>query len=63
MKVILFDVDRTLVHDGHAGKVAFELTFRDIFGIDHEFRIMAGKTDSSILLEALEENDIKENKI
>ena len=62
MKIILFDVDRTLVHDGYAGKIAFEQAFRELFGVDHQFRIMAGKTDSSILLEAIKEKNIPEDR-
>jgi len=62
MKVILFDIDRTLVHDGGAGKKALFFSFKKVFGIDHDFGIMAGKTDSSILKQALKANNIEENK-
>ena len=62
MKVVLFDIDKTLVHDGNAGKMALITAFQKIFGIDHDFGIMAGKTDSSILKQALKANNIEENK-
>jgi len=62
MKVILFDIDRTLVHDGNAGKIALIQSFRKMFGIDNDFGIMAGRTDSSILRDALYINNIKEEK-
>lgn len=41
MKVILFDIDGTLVHDGGAGKKALFLSFKKIFGIRHDFGRMA----------------------
>ena len=61
MKVILFDMDKTLVHDGGAGKKALIFSFKKIFGIDHDFGVMAGKTGSSILQKALRINHINES--
>lgn len=65
MKVILFDIDGTLIHDGGAGKLAMIKAFQEIFGICHHFDTMAGKTDPGILKQAIQSHNIKEetNKI
>lgn len=55
MKVLLFDIDGTLLHSGGAGRRAMEKAFEELTGIADGFRgiEMSGKTDSSILDEAL----------
>lgn len=55
VKLILFDIDGTLIDSGGAGSRSLDLAFKKIFGVDHAFRgiEMAGKTDPQILKEAL----------
>ncbi|MGO9613983.1 MAG: HAD family hydrolase [Dissulfurispiraceae bacterium] len=55
MKLVLFDVDGTLLSSGGAGTVSLNLAFRDLFTIYDAFRDinMAGKTDIQIIKEGL----------
>lgn len=55
MKLILFDIDDTLLSSGGAGTKAMNLAFEDIFSIPHAFKgiSMAGKTDIRIMKEGL----------
>lgn len=55
-KLILFDIDCTLVNTGGAGSRALNLIFEDLFSIKDAFRTvrMAGKTDPAIIREGLE---------
>ncbi len=67
MKLILFDIDGTLVHSGGAGKRAMERSFEKVYGIPgglHDISLM-GRTDPSILRQALEKWDLewKENEV
>jgi phosphoglycolate phosphatase-like HAD superfamily hydrolase len=54
-KLVLFDVDGTLILTGRAGVRAMTLAFRDVFGVDDGFAhiSMAGLTDSFLLASAL----------
>jgi phosphoglycolate phosphatase len=54
IKVILFDIDGTLVLTGGAGGRAMTLAFEDLFKVSDAFRNMpmAGRTDSWILADA-----------
>ncbi len=54
-KLILFDIDGTLVSMGGAGTKAMNLAFNELFSIDDAFREipMAGKTDIQIIKEGL----------
>jgi phosphoglycolate phosphatase-like HAD superfamily hydrolase len=65
-KLILFDIDGTLIHTGGAGVRALDRSFRDLFGREKAFEgiVMAGKTDMQIMKEGLERNGfppLKEN--
>jgi phosphoglycolate phosphatase len=53
VKLVLFDIDGTLVHTGHAGTKAFAQTFAHIFGLRHGSEKMkfAGRTDVSLVRE------------
>jgi len=53
VKLVLFDIDGTLVHTGHAGTKAFAQTFAHIFGLKHGSEKMkfAGRTDVSLVRE------------
>jgi len=55
MKLILFDIDETLLYSGGAGRRAMTRSFAEIFGVDDGFKgmSMSGKTDPAILREAL----------
>ena len=54
-KLLLFDIDGTLLTSGGAGERALRLGFRDRFGIDDELSSIeiAGRTDSGIVREML----------
>ncbi|HET6513852.1 MAG TPA: HAD family hydrolase [Thermodesulfovibrionales bacterium] len=55
MKLILFDIDGTLLDSGGAGTRSLNLAFEEIFAIREAFKgiSMAGKTDIQILKEGL----------
>ena len=54
VKLVLFDIDGTLIRSGGAGVQAFERTFTEIFGLKEATRRMkfAGRTDVSLVREA-----------
>jgi phosphoglycolate phosphatase-like HAD superfamily hydrolase len=54
-KLILFDIDGTLIRTAGAGRQSMEIAFEQVWGIEHGFRdiSMMGKTDPGILQEAL----------
>ena len=60
MKLILFDIDGTLVETGGTGMRAFAEALRELFGIENGLRGISldGKTDPLILQEALNEHGI-----
>jgi len=51
--VLLFDIDGTLLWTGGAGRIAFNKTFEDLFGIRHAWGDLCpdGKTDPGIIRE------------
>jgi phosphoglycolate phosphatase len=51
MKILLFDIDGTLIRTGRAGSRAMNRAFEDLFGIPGAFNDvpMAGRTDKGIL--------------
>ncbi len=55
-RLVLFDIDGTLVLTGGAGVRAMTRAFEAVFQVPDAFRgvVMAGRTDQAILLEALE---------
>lgn len=59
-RLLLFDVDNTLLWSGGAGGKAMGLAFRDLFGIDDAFgRVeFSGRTDRYILTTALGQHGI-----
>jgi phosphoglycolate phosphatase len=59
-RLLLFDVDNTLLWSGGAGALAMGLAFRDLFGIDDGFKGVefSGRTDRYILGEALRHHGI-----
>jgi phosphoglycolate phosphatase-like HAD superfamily hydrolase len=54
-KLVLFDIDGTLISAGGAGTRAMNLAFHELFGIEDAFKdiSMAGKTDPQIMKEGL----------
>jgi phosphoglycolate phosphatase len=56
VRLVLFDVDGTLVHTGHAGTRAFAKTFAVEFNLHHgaEKIKFAGRTDTSLVREFFE---------
>jgi phosphoglycolate phosphatase-like HAD superfamily hydrolase len=59
-KLILFDIDGTLISSGGAGTRALTKAFNDIFSISDGFEgiEMAGKTDIEIMREGMQRHDI-----
>lgn len=55
MKLVLFDIDGTLVDSGGAGRRALERAFHTVLSVENAFAgySMAGKTDIQIVKEAL----------
>src|SRR5947207_6584545 len=59
-RLLLFDIDGTLIHSGGAGVQALKSAFKERFGIDddlHDIEI-AGMTDSGIVLSILKKHNI-----
>jgi len=61
MKILLFDIDGTLIHSGGSGKHAMEVAFAEIYGIANglEDVLLAGQTDPKILLDAFQKYDLE----
>lgn len=55
MKVLLFDIDGTLLDSGGAGTRSLNIAFREVVGVENAFQgfSMAGKTDLQIIKEGL----------
>ncbi|NDH54707.1 MAG: HAD family hydrolase, partial [Betaproteobacteria bacterium] len=60
VKLVLFDIDGTLVRTGHAGTQAFAKTFATEFNAKNGLDKMrfAGRTDFSLVREGFQHNDI-----
>jgi phosphoglycolate phosphatase len=61
MRLILFDIDGTLISSGGAGEHALKLAFTELYGIDDDMSgiEIAGRTDSGIILQVLRKNQIE----
>jgi phosphoglycolate phosphatase-like HAD superfamily hydrolase len=59
-RLLLFDVDNTLLWSGGAGSQAMGLAFRDLFGIEDGFKKVefSGRTDRYIVATALRQHGI-----
>ncbi|MCE9624212.1 MAG: HAD hydrolase-like protein [Deltaproteobacteria bacterium] len=57
-KLILFDIDGTLLMTGGAGKEAFDRVFSEFYGIEQAWRDIHpdGRTDPSLIVELFEKN-------
>jgi phosphoglycolate phosphatase-like HAD superfamily hydrolase len=64
-KLLIWDIDGTLLHCGGSGKKALEKTFEERYSISRAFEAvqMAGKMDKNILEDALEKNDLSDEDI
>lgn len=53
MKLLLFDIDGTLLHTGGAGRIAFNRTFRELFSVPDAWAdtVPDGKTDPALIRE------------
>lgn len=60
MKLILFDIDGTLISSGGAGAKAMNLAFEEVFSVPDAFKgiSMAGKTDIRIMKEGLKKHGL-----
>jgi phosphoglycolate phosphatase-like HAD superfamily hydrolase len=63
MKLILFDIDGTLIDSGEAGSRALDIAFRELFSIQNAFDgvSMAGKTDIQIVKEGISKYGLPSN--
>jgi phosphoglycolate phosphatase-like HAD superfamily hydrolase len=61
-KLLIWDIDGTLVDCGSAGRRAMDQTFKELFNIDHAFEgiSMAGRLDQVILRDAFHKHALKE---
>jgi phosphoglycolate phosphatase-like HAD superfamily hydrolase len=59
-RLLLFDIDNTLLYSGGAGSVAMTAAFRDLFGVNDGFGKIefSGRTDRFILQSALDAHGI-----
>jgi phosphoglycolate phosphatase-like HAD superfamily hydrolase len=64
VRLVLFDIDGTLVHTGHAGTKAFAQTLAHIFGLKHgtERVKFAGRTDVSLVRELFKLHGVLESQ-
>ena len=64
MKLLLFDVDGTLIHSGGAGRISMHQAFEELYGIEDGFKniSMYGMTDPLILKEALANHGLQWRK-
>jgi phosphoglycolate phosphatase-like HAD superfamily hydrolase len=60
MRLILFDIDGTLIDSGGAGVRSLNLAMEELFSLDNAFQgiSMAGKTDTQIIKEGLMKYDL-----
>lgn len=60
MRLILFDIDGTLIDSGGAGVRALDLAMKELFAVENAFQgiSMAGKTDTQIIREGLMKHDL-----
>jgi phosphoglycolate phosphatase-like HAD superfamily hydrolase len=63
IRLVLFDIDGTLIHTGHAGTKAFAQTFAHRFGLKHGAEKMrfAGRTDVSLVREFFKIHGVPES--
>ncbi len=64
LKLILFDIDGTLIDSGGAGRRSLNIAMKELFGINDAFTDfnLAGKTDSRIIREGLKKYNISDDR-
>ncbi len=65
MRLILFDIDGTLIDSGGAGVRALDLAMKDLFSIENAFQgiTMAGRTDTQIIRDGLRKHHLPEDNM
>lgn len=63
MRLVLFDIDGTLIDSGGAGVRSLDLALKDLFSIENGFHgiSMAGKTDTQIIKEGIIKHGLSAN--
>jgi phosphoglycolate phosphatase-like HAD superfamily hydrolase len=63
MRLVLFDIDGTLIDSGGAGVRSLDLALNDLFSIENGFHgiSMAGKTDTQIIKEGIMKHGLSAN--
>jgi phosphoglycolate phosphatase len=63
MRLVLFDIDGTLIDSGGAGVRSLDLALKDLFSIENGFQgiSMAGKTDTQIIKEGIMKHGLSDN--
>lgn len=64
-KLVLFDIDRTLIKGSRGHKIAFSEAFKKVYGVDTTIDIINhhGITDQQIIIEVLKKNELDEPTI
>ncbi|HVY70691.1 MAG TPA: HAD family hydrolase [Verrucomicrobiae bacterium] len=64
IRLVLFDIDGTMIRTGGAGVKAFARTFASVFGVERATENMkfAGRTDSSLVREFFREHRVPESE-
>jgi len=64
MRLVLFDIDGTLIDSGGAGVRALDLAMKELFAVENAFQgiSMAGKTDTQIIREGLVKHDLSTDR-
>jgi phosphoglycolate phosphatase-like HAD superfamily hydrolase len=60
-KLVLFDIDRTLIKSSSSRRKVFSAAFKKVYGVDADTNIiqLSGMTDQQIIFEVLEKNGLK----
>ncbi len=63
-RLILFDIDGTLIRTGGAGVKAFESVFKDVFGLENGTANIrfAGRTDTGLIREMMRNHGLEETR-
>jgi len=63
-KLVLFDIDSTLIKGAKGHREAFSEAFKEIYGVDTTIDIINhhGMTDQQIIIEVLKKNGLDEQK-
>jgi phosphoglycolate phosphatase len=64
VKLVLFDIDGTLIRTGGAGVKAFERTFAEVFGLPEATKTLqfSGRTDVSLVRECFRQHGVAEDE-